>query len=256
MPPERVQLSREMLAAAIGDSWPAGDVSAAAELLAGSEGQFPSGIRSLPSDLVSAVQRERLLAGMLRACAQLGYRELTVQDVLERAGVSRPTFYEHFENKEGCFLAAFDAAAGRLRERIEVAVAEGGERWRDRLRAAVEELLRFVNDEPDAARTLIVEARASCPPALDRRDELVDQFAACIDAQVRAELDTEATISPIAAAGVVGGVESLLYDRINREDTSNLEFLIPSLMYFAVLPFEGQEAARAELSSAPRRRAP
>lgn len=249
MPPERVQLSREMLAAAIGDSWSAGDVSAAAELLAGSEGQFPSGIRSLPSDLVSAVQRERLLAGMLRACAQLGYRELTVQDVLERAGVSRPTFYEHFGNKEDCFLAAFDAAAGRLRERVEAAAAEG-ERWRDRLRAGIEELLRFVEAEPDAARTLIVEARASCPAALDRRDELLDHFAASIDTQVRAELDTEASISPIAAAGVVGGVESLLYDRINREDTADLEALVPSLMYFAVLPFEGHEAASAELSGA------
>lgn len=250
MPPERVQLSREMLAAAIGDSWPASDVSVAAELLAGGEGQFPSGIRSLPSDLVSAVQRERLLAGMLRACAQLGYRELTVQDVLERAGVSRPTFYEHFENKEDCFLAAFDAAAGRLRDRVDAAASEGGDRWRDRLRMAVEELLRFVNDEPDAARTLIVEARASCPAAMDRRDELLDHFASCIDTQVRAELDTEATISPIAAAGVVGGVESLLYDRINREDTADLGALIPSLMYFAVLPFEGHEAASAELSGA------
>ncbi len=250
MPPERVQLSHEMLAAAIGDSWPSSDVNAAAELLAGGEGQFPSGIRSLPADLVSAVQRERLLAGMLRACAQLGYRELTVQDVLERAGVSRPTFYEHFENKEDCFLAAFDAAAGRLRDRVEAAASEGGDRWRDRLRMGVEELLRFVNAEPDAARTLIVEARASCPPALERRDELLDHFAASIDSQVRAEVATADTISPIAAAGVVGGVESLLYDRINREDTEGLEALVPSLMYFAVLPFEGHEAASAELSGA------
>jgi len=115
---------------------------------------------------------------------------------------------------------------------------------------AVEELLRFVDAEPDAARTLIVEARASCPAALDRRDELLDHFAACIDTQVRAELDTEASISPIAAAGVVGGVESLLYDRINREDTADLPALIPSLMYFAVLPFEGHEAASAELAAA------
>jgi AcrR family transcriptional regulator len=252
MPPERVQLSQEMLAAAIGDSWPAGDVSTAAELLAGGEGQFPAGMRSLPADLVSAVQRERLLAGMLRACAQLGYRELTVQDVLERAGVSRPTFYEHFENKEDCFLAALDAAAGRLRDRVEAAASESGDRWRDRLRMAVEELLRFVDAEPDAARTLIVEARASCPAALERRDELLDRFAACIDTQVRAEVAAAETISPIAAAGVVGGIDSLLYDRINREDTDGLPALVPSLMYFAVLPFEGHEAARAELDPAAR----
>src|SRR3954451_15478765 len=129
MSPDRVELSQEMLAAALGDGWSQADVSAAAELLSGGEGQFPSGIRSLPSDLVSAVQRERLLAAMLRATAELGYREVSVQEVLDRAGVSRPTFYEHFENKEACFLAAFDSAASRLRERVETAAGEG-EGWR------------------------------------------------------------------------------------------------------------------------------
>jgi AcrR family transcriptional regulator len=239
-----------MLAAAIGDEWPAAEVSAAAELLAGGEGQFPSGTRALPPDLVSAVQRERLLAGMLRASAELGYRELNVQDVLERAGVSRPTFYEHFENKENCFLAAFDAAAARLRDRVEVAAGEGGERWRDRLRMGLEELVAFVLAEPDAAMTLIVEARAACPPALLRRDELLDHFAACIDTQMRAEVAGADAISPIAAAGIVGGIEALLYNRINRGDTDDLESLVPSLMYFAVLPYEGHEAAMSELGAA------
>jgi AcrR family transcriptional regulator len=248
MPPDRVQLSHEMLSAAIGDSWPSAEVSAAAELLAGGEGQFPSGIRSLPPDLVSAVQRERLLAAMLRATAQLGYREVNVQDVLDRAGVSRPTFYEHFENKEDCFLEAFDSAAGRLRKRLEAEFAEGGESWRERLRAALEDLLRFVVDEPDAAMSLIVDARAACPAALARRDELLDRFASCLDSEVRAEASGEYPPSPIAAAGIVGGIEALLYSRLNTGTTGDLEALLPSLMYFAVLPYEGHEAASEELA--------
>src|SRR3954451_4490731 len=146
MVPNRVELSQDMLLAALGDSWSPADVNAAAELLSGGKGQFPSGIRSLPADLVRAVQRERLLAAMLRATAQLGYREASVQDVLDRAGVSRPTFYEHFENKEHCFLDAFDTAAGRLRKRLETAAADG-ETWRERLRLALGELLRFVAEE-------------------------------------------------------------------------------------------------------------
>ncbi len=187
MPSNRVELSQDMLLAALGDSWSAADVSAAAELLSGGEGQFPSGIRSLPADLVSAVQRERLLAAMLRATAELGYREVSVQDVLERAGVSRPTFYEHFENKEDCFLVAFDAAVTRLRERLEAAAEEGEESdgWRVRLRLCLEELMRFVIEEPDAAMSLIVDARAACPAALARRDDLLDHFASCLDTQVR-----------------------------------------------------------------------
>jgi AcrR family transcriptional regulator len=247
MPQDRVELSQEMLLAALGDSWPPADVSAAAELLSGGEGQFPSGIRSLPTDLVSAVQRERLLAAMLRATAQLGYREVSVQDVLDRAGVSRPTFYEHFDNKEDCFLTAFDAAAARLRERLETA-GEGAERWRARLRAALEELLRFVSEEPDAAMALIVDARAACPPALHRRDQLLDHFASCLDTQVREEASDLAQPSAIAAAGIVGGIEALLYSRLNRGETDDLESLLPSLMYFAVLPYEGHEVASEELA--------
>lgn len=248
MSPERVELSQEMLLAALGDSWPPADVSAAAELLASGEGQFPSGIRSLPSDLVSAIQRERLLAAMLRATAELGYREVSVQDVLDRAGVSRPTFYEHFENKEACFLAAFDATATRLRERLDAA-GEGGEGWRERLRSGLEELLRFVAEEPDAAMSLIVDARAACPPALLRRDALLDHFAVCLDAQVRAEAPGDEAPSAIAAAGIVGGIEALLYARINKGEADDLQSLLPSLMYFAVLPYEGHAAASEELAA-------
>lgn len=235
-----------MLLAALGDSWSPADVGAAAELLSGGEGQFPSGIRSLPSDLVSAVQRERLLAAMLRATAELGYREVSVQDVLDRAGVSRPTFYEHFENKEACFLAAFDNGAARLRKRLGMA-ADGGEDWRQRLRLGLEELLRFVAADPDAAMSLIVDARAACPPALERRDELLDHLAARLDSMVRAEADPANAPSAIAAAGIVGGIEALLYARLNRGETDDIQSLLPSLMYFAVLPYEGHEAASEEL---------
>lgn len=249
-PPRRIQLNQDMLIAAFGDSWPAEDVSAAAELLAGGEGRFPSGIRSLPSDLVRAVQRERLLAATMRASAELGYGDFSVQDVLDRAGVSRPTFYEHFENKEDSFLAAFDAAALRLQARLERATEADTESWRERLRMGLEELLSFVRKEPDAAMTLVVDARAASPAALQRRDAMLDRFADCLDAQVRAGIPDSPTPSTISAAGIVGGIESLLYSRLYRGEVDDLDSLLPSLMYFAVLPYEGHEAASEEMNAA------
>lgn len=248
MPSDRILLSHEMLASAIGDRWSPSEVSAVAELLAECNGQFPAGVRTVPPDLVKAVQRERMLAGMLKAVGEIGYREVTVQDVIDRAGVSRPTFYEHFENKEDCFLAAFDAAAGRLRERVEAAASEGGSHWRDRVRMGLEELLRFIRVEPEVAHTLIVEARAAGASALQRRDELLDRFAGCIDAQVRDELPDPP--SAIAAAGIVGGIESVLYSRMQRGEAGELKSLLPSLMYFAVLPYAGHRAAAEELGGA------
>jgi AcrR family transcriptional regulator len=248
MAPDRIRLTHETLLTAIGETWPQEQVDAAVELLASSDGKFPSGMRKLPSDLVSAVQRERLLAAMLRAVAELGYRDVNVQDVLDRAGVSRPTFYEHFSNKEDCFLAAFDAVSTRLRERIAAAAERGGDCWRDRLRLGLEELLRFCQDEPDAAKVLVVEARGASPAVLLRRDELLDHFSGQIDGKAQELVPEPTPHSPVTAAGIVGGVEALLYSRLNKNDLKELRSLLPSLMYFAVLPYEGPDAASEELA--------
>jgi AcrR family transcriptional regulator len=168
--------------------------------------------------------------------------------VLSRAGISRPTFYDQFEDKEDCFLAAFDASAARMSKRIEAAVADAGPSWRDRIRSGLAELLRFVAEEPLEARTVIVEARASSPAGLRRRDEVLDRFAGCIDALVREDLDEPP--SAIAAAGVVGGIESVLYARLQKNETEELDELLPSLMYFAVLAYAGRDAAGDELDDA------
>lgn len=248
MPTDRIQLSQEILVAAIGEGWPEEQVDAAVELLASSEGRFPSGSRRLPSDLVRAVQRERLIVAMLRAASELGYRGTNVQDVIDRAGVSRPTFYEHFANKEDCFLAAFDTSAGRLKKKMAEAFDRGGEVWRDRLRFGIEELLRFSTSEPDTAQTLIVEARAGSADAVMRRVGLLDDFASCLDSQARELLPYGRSFSQITATGIVGGVEALLYARLCKGEYAELESLLPSLMYFIVLPYEGHEAAGEELA--------
>lgn len=241
-------LSREKLANAVGDRWSEAELTEAVALLTRADGRFPAGVRTLPSDLVKAVQRERLLAAMIEVVTEVGYNTLTVQNVLTRAGISRPTFYEQFEDKEDCFLAAFDAAAGRMSEHIEATVAEAAPGWRAQLRAGIAGLLRFIDDEPAEARTVIVEARASSPAGLQRRDGLLDRFATCIDTLVREDLDE--TPSAIAAAGVVGGIESVLYSRMQKGDTENLDALLPSLMYFAVLAYAGRETAGEELDDA------
>jgi AcrR family transcriptional regulator len=243
LPFDRIQLSQETLLSAIGDDWPPEQVEAAVELLANSSGKFPPGVRKLPSDLVRTIQRERLLAAMLNAVADLGYLETNVQDVIERAGVSRPTFYEHFSNKEDCFLAAFDTSAERLRRKIDAAARKGGAVWRDRVRYALESLLRFAAREPDTARTMVVEARAASATAVRRRVELLDHFAECLDSQARELLPHTASHTEVTASGIIGGVESLLYSRLCKQEYSRLESLLPSLMYFVVLPYEGHEAA-------------
>jgi len=248
MPPDRVLLSREMLEEAAGGRWSPAELGAVLELLTKFNGKFPAGVKGIPPDLVRTVQRERVLVAMLRSAAQLGYCDLAVRDVVQRAGVSRPTFYENFDNKEDCFLAALDAVAERLRKQVEAAAGEAGPSWRNRLRAGIGELLRFVAAEPDAARALIVESRAAGTAAVVRRDQLLDRFALCIDTLAREEISKPP--STITAAGIVGGIEAVICSRLRREEAGDLDSLLPSLMYFAVLPYAGREAAAEELKHA------
>lgn len=243
MPFERIQLSQETLLAAIGEDWPPEQVEVALDLLANSSGKFPSGVRKLPSDLIRVIQRERLIVAMLSAAADLGYLETNVQDVIDRAGVSRPTFYEHFSNKEDCFLAAFDTSAERLRKKIDAAARKGGGVWRDRVRLSLEALLRFAMREPNTARMMVVEARAASATAVRRRVELMDHFSECLDSQARKLLPARGSHTRLTASGIVGGVESVLYSRLCKQEFDQLDSLLPSLMYFVVLPYEGQEAA-------------
>jgi AcrR family transcriptional regulator len=247
VPDHRIQLSQEFLSAAVGDGWPPDQIDAAVELLANGEGKFPSGVRKLPADLIRTIQRERLIAAMLNAAAELGYREANVQDVIERAGVSRPTFYEHFTNKEDCFLAAFDTGAARLKQRVTAAARKGEEVWRDRIRFGLEALLHFIRSEPDIAKTVVVEARAASPEAAQRRVELLDHFSASLEAQA-GELLADPPSNPVTAVAIVGGVESLLYSRLCKDESDEVESLLPSLMYFVVLPYEGHAAAGEELA--------
>jgi AcrR family transcriptional regulator len=251
VPANRIQLSQETLRAAIGDEWAPEQVDAAVELLVSSEGKFPSGVRKLPPELIRAVQRERLLAAMLKAVSELGYRQANVQHVIERAGVSRPTFYEHFANKEDCFLAAFETSAARLRNDVSAAADRAGADWRNQVRFGLETLLTFMSSEPEAAQTLVVEARAASADAVLQRDQLLGHFSTCIDRRVRQLLPDAAVASTVTSLGIVGGVEATLYSRLNRGQWEDLGSLLPSLMYFVVLSYEGHEAANEVRAMAP-----
>ena len=93
-------------------------------------------------------QRERLLAGMVAAANRDGYAAATVSAVIGEAGVSRPTFYDHFEDRDDCFLATVIDVHQRLLEEIREKVLEGPPERA--LAAAVEAIVAFAGTEPRA----------------------------------------------------------------------------------------------------------
>ena len=166
--PQRIVFNREMLARAFGDRWSDADLDRAIALLSANDGRFPPSVRDMPAELVSAIQRERLLVGMRIAVNDVGYQALTVEDVLGHAVTSRPTFYIYFKDKEDCFLAAFDVAAQRMAAEVS-SVAKAGDGSRlERLRGGLRALLRFAggagSGSPGARRGPRVE-HGGPPPA-------------------------------------------------------------------------------------------
>src|SRR4051812_30467577 len=90
---------------------------------------LPRGRHAAPREVVVESQRTRMLSAMASAVAEKGYSRTAVADVIDRAGVSRKTFYEHFANKEECFLAAYDEGVDLLLEAIDEAVRESAPGW-------------------------------------------------------------------------------------------------------------------------------
>ncbi|HEV2974550.1 MAG TPA: TetR family transcriptional regulator [Solirubrobacteraceae bacterium] len=80
--------------------------------------------------------RTRLALAMIDAIGADGYRATRDADVIARAGVSRKTFYESFDNKQDCLLWTFDAIAAALTRRLEDAFREA-DGWRERIEAAI-----------------------------------------------------------------------------------------------------------------------
>lgn len=108
--------------------------------------RLPAGRHGLPRDYVAENQRARLLVGIVRAVARRGYNTATITDIAEGASVSRQTFYDNFQNKEQCFLAAYDRAVDDVQTAM-AAAAEPLTEWPEEVTAALGALLDFFGQE-------------------------------------------------------------------------------------------------------------
>lgn len=126
-------------------------------------------------------QRARLFAAAAAVFARRGYAEASAEAIAREAGMSKATFYEHFDNKEDCLVALFDAATEEVLAEMRVAgEAHTGAAPIERGRAMIRAYLRALAAFPDQAQTLLVEVVGAGPRAMARRDEALDQVASYI----------------------------------------------------------------------------
>lgn len=207
---------------------------------------------------VAEMQRRRLLLAFVEVLAEQGLECASVGRVCKRAGVSRRTFYEIFDDRDECLLAAFDAAVERLARPVVAAFrGEGEDRrtrsaqgWLERIRAALTVLLERLDAEPDLARLCVVETLKAGSAVANRRAAVLGVLVDAVE-QGRDETRRGNEPPPLAGQGVVGGALSVVHTRLaDIQAISQRQPLIDltgALMAMIVHPYLGSVAARREL---------
>jgi AcrR family transcriptional regulator len=193
---------------------------------------------------VAESQRNRIHQAMIEVVSVRGYPETRVVDVIGVAGVSRKTFYELFESKEDCFLAAYDVLLGNLlADATDAFESKAGAPWAERVAAGLGALLEHLAEHPDEARFAIVEVLAAGPKALARRDAALRQFSGFLES---GRSESSVDLPGITSIAVIGGVNELLYSEILHGAAGRLPSRLPDLMFWVALPYLGADAASAE----------
>lgn len=220
--------------------------------------------RSCEGGHVAAMQRRRLLNAFVEVQVQGGLESTGVGRICERAGVSRRTFYDHFADREACFLAAFDAAIEQLAQ-LAVPAYTGAGGWLERVRRALGCLLAELDRDPALARLCLIETVKGDARVLDRRRRAIEQLARAVD-EGREQSRAASVPSPLMGESIVGGalsvIQTRLLDRAHARAQGGspdaggpdlaLSRLAGPLMSMIVQPYLGAAAARRELERAAR----
>lgn len=211
------------------------------------ESRLAGGRHGLPQAYVARSQRERLREAMVRVAAAKGYEATTVTDVIEVAGVSRATFYEMFEDKEACFLEAYDAVTDVLVAHVSTAFeTTSDEPWPGRIAAALRALVELLAAEADIARMAMVEVTAAGDDARERYRAALARFTPFLE-EGRAYSGRADELPPDTARFAIGGATSMIFDEIRAGRGPELERILPDLVFAVLMPYLGPEAAEDEM---------
>lgn len=206
-------------------------------------GPLPSGRHPYSPEQVSRHQRERLIAGLAAAVSERGYAATTIGQIAAAAHVSRRVFYEHFETKEDCYLAAFDAVFAHLRTLMAAAAEPHEDDWPRRVIAALGAALDFFAAEPDLARLCLIESPGAGPAMQRRFREVADVFDPYLAAG-RSEQRGENPMPDSTEVSLIGALAFRLNRQIAAAGAESLPGQLPGLAEFLLTPYLGAARAR------------
>ena len=205
--------------------------------------RLPRGRHGLPRELVERSQRERLLAAVVRVTVAKGYDSTTVGDILGEAGVGRETFYELFDDKLDCMVAAHRILLDDLEEQVRAAYI-GEDPWPARVRESLRATLEWFAVDPEASRFLLIEMSTVGPTFRSIFKREYARFTEMLD-----EGFDDSTPGPQLSEATSLGVGALLtriYEEILLDRVAELSRLLPDLTYDFLVPFVGERIAREQ----------
>lgn len=201
--------------------------------------RLPPGRHGLPRAAVAESQRERLMNGVVEAVAEHGYAATTIAGIVAAAGISRRTFYEHFEGKQECFLAAYETIEQHVLDEM-LSAPGAADPWPERVRARLAALLDALSRDATVSRFFLVEPLAAGGEVAARYREAMALLAATL----RPEPEPSGLDLEVRDQALVGGLATLIVRRLNAGDAERLPDLLPDLVELTLSPYMSREQAR------------
>lgn len=177
---------------------------------------------------------------MTTAVGEQGYAQTTVADVIAIAGVSRKAFYEHFANREECFLETYDAIIAEGVRRVAGAYRSAGSRT-DAIASGIEALFTRAIQSPLEVRIVLVEIGAAGSAGAERRELLMGTYEQLLREGIGLERGSGTIPNPILRA-LVGGVTHVLHSWVSVGRERRLKKLVPDLVDWFTSYYPAPEA--------------
>jgi AcrR family transcriptional regulator len=174
----------------------------------------------MEAEAVARHQRGRLQGAMVEAVARHGFGETTLRELVSLAGVSKSTFYEHFKDKQDCFLATFDDVIQEIDRRVGDAFDRPGD-VREKLVAGVRTLMDLAAEEQAAASLVVIDSLTLGAAAVPHRERASLRFERLIE-KAFAESPSPRTASALTVRGIVAGIRNCIYHHLRAGNIDEL----------------------------------
>jgi AcrR family transcriptional regulator len=192
-------------------------------------------------------QRAKILSAVRKLTHERGYAAVSASAVIASSRVSSKTFYEHFEDAELCFAAAYDEAIAEVRGVVMPVYQQRGT-WLQRVRAALQTLLCELDRDPSCARMLFVEAQRGGPDVQRRRARVKELMTVIVDG---GRSEATGALPALTDEVLVGDALSVIRARLSEPAGPPLTTLGPELMAVLAHTYLGADAANEELVNIP-----